>query len=145
MNKPAKPKNATKQQTINRVQVSASSYSGPLPPPEILEYYDKIIPGGADRIFSLVEKQAAHRQGLERSVLKSDSINSIMGTICGFLIGVISILAGTYCITQGHEWSGSFLGGSGLTGLVGVFVYGSNERRKERETRMKALVAPKPK
>ncbi len=37
---------------------------------------------------------------------------------------------------------GSIVGGTGLTGLVGVFVYGSRQRQKEREARVKAEMKP---
>ena len=44
-------------------------FSGPLPPPEILYQYNRIIPDGADRILSLVEKQQSHRMYLEKTVI----------------------------------------------------------------------------
>ena len=31
------------------------SFSGPLPPPEIIEKYESILPGAADRIIRLAE------------------------------------------------------------------------------------------
>lgn len=44
-------------------------FSGPLPPPEKLEHYDRIVPGLAERIVGLTERQSAHRQQLERENL----------------------------------------------------------------------------
>jgi hypothetical protein len=42
----------------------------------------------------------------------------------------------------GHETGGSIIGGAGLSGLVGVFVYGSRQRRKEREKRFDLVKKP---
>ena len=43
------------------------SYSrrGPLPHPQELAEYEKVLPGSAERIFASSEKQMAHRMGLE--------------------------------------------------------------------------------
>jgi len=40
---------------------------------------------------------------------------------------------------MGGEIGGSIIGGNGITGLVGVFVYGSTQRRKEREMRFRKI------
>ena len=34
-----------------------ASFSGPLPPPSILEDYDRVCPGAADRIIKMAEKE----------------------------------------------------------------------------------------
>jgi hypothetical protein len=38
-----------------------SDWSGPLPPPAELEKIDQIIPGGADRLLRMAEKEQTHR------------------------------------------------------------------------------------
>ena len=42
-----------------------TALSGPLPPPEMLAQYEEILPGAAERILSMAERQAEHRQKLE--------------------------------------------------------------------------------
>ena len=37
----------------------AEHYSGPLPPPQMLEQYNRAVPNGAERIMAMAEKQAA--------------------------------------------------------------------------------------
>lgn len=99
--------------------------------------YDSIVPGGADRIIAMAERQAAHRQEMEKQVIASDIANSCRGLNYGLIIGLTAVIGGCVCVLTGHDVSGSIIGGTGLTGLVGVFVYGSRERRKERESRLK--------
>ena len=50
-----------------------------------------------------------------------------------------TVVGGIMVAMSGKEWSGFALGGSGLTALVGVFVYGTRSRRKEREERVKQM------
>lgn len=117
---------------IHRVQ------AGPLPPPEVLMQYNQAVPDSAERIIVMAEAQSKHRQELESKVIESDINNSKLGLHYGLIIGLAAVIGGTICILYGHEVGGSIIGGTGLTGLVGVFVYGSRSRRKEREQRFKA-------
>jgi len=123
------------------VKVEAAGFSGPIPPPEIVAKYDAVPPGAAKIILDSFQNQGQHRQSLESIVIKQGSRDSLLGLIFAFIIGMSAICGGTYCISNGHEISGAFLGGSGLTGLVGTFIYGSRERRQERESKARALLS----
>lgn len=115
----------------------AASFSSPLPPPEILEKYGQIIPNGAERIMVMAEAQSAHRRDLEKTVMATDSRNSFLGLIFGLTIGLVTILTGGAIIYAGHAISGTLLGSAGLTGLVSTFIYGTQQRRQERETKQR--------
>lgn len=122
------------QANISAVQQSVSYHrSAPLPIPAELERYEKILPGAAERIFNHFEQQMQHRHALENRVIESDCKNSRLGLFFGFFIGIFTILCGTFSIYQGHTISGTFIGTGGLSSLVGVFIYGSSQKRKERE------------
>lgn len=45
-------------------------FSGPLPAPEILQGYENILTGSAERIIKMTENQAHHRQNCEKKLLK---------------------------------------------------------------------------
>lgn len=85
----------------------------------------------------MAENQAKHRQDLERITVKSGARDSLFGLISGLIIGVLGILGSVYCILGGQQVGGSILGTGTLTSLVSVFVYGSRQRRKERESKKK--------
>ena len=110
-------------------------FSGPLPPPEILEHYNVIVPGAAERILVMAEKQSQHRQSLEVQVVASDIAKSKMGWWFAFFLGLISLGGGVFLIYIGKTISGSIFSGVYLGGVIYVFVYGSQQRRKEREAR----------
>ena len=127
----------TKQ--VARTHVRAISYHSPIPPPEILKNYDMVVPGAADRILLMAERQSAHRQDLEKRVIISDIKDARLGLWLGFLIGMAAIIGGVASGLLGKEITGAFIGGTGVIGLTSVFVYGSVTRRKERETKSREI------
>ena len=135
-NLPSQPMSA-KNQSVSVQSLQIEQHQGPLPKPSILHEYDTVVPGAAERIIVMAENQAKHRQELEKVVIQSDIRDGRTGLYLGFIIGVVAIIAGAYCIAQGHSVAGGILGGSAVPGLAAVFVYGSRQRRKERETKQK--------
>jgi uncharacterized membrane protein len=123
--------------TIQKHSVAVQQYSGPLPPPEALAQYNEVLPGAAERIMAMAERQSSHRQGLENIAVSAQTRDSLIGLIFGLVIGLATICGGVICIMNGHEIGGTILGGTGLASLVGVFVYGSQQRRSEREAKWK--------
>jgi len=121
------------QKNLQKITQMEMSYNGPLPPPALFEEYNKVLPGAAERILSMAEKQAAHRQDLESRAIKSGIKNSLIGLIFGFILGVMTIVGGVYCILKGQPTGGTILSSAGLVSLVSVFVYGSRQRRIERQ------------
>ncbi|MBW2307047.1 MAG: DUF2335 domain-containing protein [Deltaproteobacteria bacterium] len=124
---------------IDSRQLQLTKFTSPLPPPETLKDYDMVLPGAAERILSMAEQQARHRQNLEEIAVKSGSRDSLLGIICGLIIGLVSITGSVICILSGQPLGGGALGVTGLGGLVGVFVYGTRERRKEREAKRNSV------
>jgi len=61
------------------------AWAGPLPPPQAIQKYEEIIPGAANRILEMTEKQQAHRFDMERKVIAGDSTRSLLGMIFGFI------------------------------------------------------------
>lgn len=119
------------------ISVIRQEFSGPLPPPHVLEQYKHVLPDAPERIIAMAEEQGRHRRKLETKALNTDSRNSLLGIISGFLIGLSAILVAGFVIYNGQSWPGTILGSAGLVGLVAVFVYGTNQRRSEREKKSK--------
>lgn len=119
-------------QEIIRQEVSMA-FSGPLPHPEILQKYDEILPGAAERIIKMAEQQAEHRRALEQQAIKSDIKNSKLGIWFGFIIGMSGIIGGIVVAVFGkQQLGGAALSFASLAALVGVFIYGSESRKKEQ-------------
>ena len=124
----------TSQQTIQTVTATRTEiHSGLLPHPEILSKYNEIIPNGANRIMEMAEKQQEHRIELEKMAIRLQLRQSARGQIYGFIISLFGLMISLVCILLGHELAGSILGGTGLLGLVSVFVLGKAKQRKSIE------------
>ena len=119
----------------SKVQIAAQRFSGPIPPPEVLQKYDEVLPGLAERIMKQAEAQTAHRIEMEKAVINSDIRKSYLGITLGFILGLVGIAGGIYLTSLGMISSGLFISGGALVSLVGAFIYGTQTRRKEREAR----------
>jgi len=106
----------------NGVVVQAQHFSGPLPHPAILEQYEKIVPGAAERILQKFESQSEHRQKLESSVVWVDNFKSIAGLFLGFIIAMTTIVGGIVCALKGKPLLGGTLSFAGLAILVAAFI-----------------------
>ena len=120
--------------------LSSRSYHGPLPPAEEVEHWERILPDAANRFLSLLEDQTyaeieADRLQLDiySRIVRQDFLTKTVGQIFGFLIAIVAILAGTYTTLQGHPIAGSFIGGSGVASLAGVFVYERSRQRHQEQ------------
>ena len=122
---------------------SISTFRGPIPPPEILARYESVLPGTAERIISMAERQATHRQSLEttaeetvKAVIEGDSRKETLGMWLGAIVAVFLIACGTFAVYNGYDWAGTTMIVSTILGIVGAFV---SETRKGRLERMRSL------
>lgn len=112
-------------------------YRGPLPPPEILQKYDTVLPGAAERIIAMAERQAAHRQQMEKEVVQgeiadkeADRQEAHRGQLFGLVIALVAFSCGTALVIMGHAKAGTAIATSVILGLVSVFVFGRLHRSK---------------
>jgi uncharacterized membrane protein len=81
------------------MEVIQNIYSGPLPRPQDFAAYNQILPGAADRILTLAETQAAHRQLLELRAVTADMIQAATGTVLGYLAFFFTMGGGIFLLT----------------------------------------------
>jgi uncharacterized membrane protein len=120
--------------------MTAQHFSGPLPPPEMLRKYEDLLPGSADRVISMAERQSVHRQALEAKVVNSNCSNERLGMLLGFGVVVLVVSAGTYAVSIGKDITGMGAIVTALASLVGVFVYGKSQQKKELEVRQQGII-----
>lgn len=106
---------------VRQITVEAQSLSGPIPSPEILKQYDEILPGLADRIMMMAEKQINHRIKLEELELKEEVKLKKRGQIFAFIIAFCGFAGSVWLVSIGYSMSGVILAGSILLSLVFVF------------------------
>ena len=117
----------------NVATVQHEEFSGPIPPPSLFRQYDQIVPGAAERLLQMAEKQSAHRIELEHSVVASDIRKSERGQRFGFCIALFGLVCAFILGLVGRELVAGVIGGGTLVSLASVFVYGRRQKEKERE------------
>lgn len=117
----------------------ARSFSGPLPPPELLAEYDKIAPGCAEKIIQQFISQGNHRMRLEKMVIEGDTKRANWGLAAGFTLGLIGLIGAFVVISLGHSVGGVAALIVALTPLVGSFLFARDKRKKELEEKNKLV------
>ena len=126
---------ATNPQT-QLLQTQVTTSSSPVPPAELLAGYNQAIPNGAERLFSLVEKQSDHRQRMEDRAIDWQIEANKRGQIFALLLAVIfGGLGGTLGI-MGHDWLAGGIFTTTIGGLAYTFI--SGQRYQQRNLDKKA-------
>jgi uncharacterized membrane protein len=125
MSHPDRPEEApaediARPETTAVVRAVSIEFRGSLPHPQILKQYDQVVPGAAERIVRLAERQVHHRHSMEgRSQLFT------------FSLALITVLGGIGLIALGKTAEGLVPLVAAVAGLGGLFVY--REVRSHRD------------
>jgi uncharacterized membrane protein len=116
------------RQQVERVvtTVMQKFHSGPLPAPEDLEHYGRIVDRGAERIFDMTEREQAHRHLIERRVVRSEFGIRFIGQFGA--IAIVALLAAltAYCASIGEPLVAAVIVAIG--GVAGAFLKYSAQR-----------------
>lgn len=115
---------ASPQEGQTTLQVSRTEFSGPLPPADELEKYERIFPGAAERITAMAEAESSHRHELEKFLVDNERKQADKGQNYAAMLGALAIICGTIAGMSGAQWTGSVIGGLGTVGVVSAFVRG---------------------
>lgn len=132
---PTTPAPQGRGQVVARVE----QFSGPLPPPELLERYEQLIPGAAARLLAMAEQQAAHRQAIERVVITTRAKREGRGQWIAAGLALVVLLGAMGLIAIGKNLEGLVAVLAEIAALAGVFVYGRRRQEKELEARRREL------
>ena len=116
--------------------------SGPIPPPQILQQYNNIVPDAAERILRMAEKQSDHRMALENKVVNSNLVKSYLGMVAGSSIAIFGLCIAKDIAINGNPATAGIIAALDLGGLVWVAVTNTKSQRKEREKRQETSSAP---
>lgn len=101
-----------------------ASFSGPMPHPDVLEGYDRIVPGAAERILAMAESDSKHQQAIEFAALRAAESEIKRGQWFGFTIGITALIASMLALWMGSPAVAGVIGGTTVVGLVSVFIVG---------------------
>lgn len=142
-NRPSPPQGQPSLANVSTriIAEKTTSYSGPIPSPEILLGYERALPGLAERIIRMAEQETAHRHKTEKDIIaiqekdmKEARSEVRRGQHYAFVLCLAAITLGAGAIFAGHDTAGATLGTVGLGSLVTAFVVGRKAQQAvERE------------
>jgi uncharacterized membrane protein len=122
---PVKAPDAPKRSQASRGIVHQSaSFEGPMPPPAILEGYERLVPGAAERILAMAESDTKHQHAIEFAALRAMESEVKRGQIFAFVIGLAALLASMFALYMGSPTVAGIIGGTTVVGLVSAFIIG---------------------
>lgn len=95
-----------------------------LPEPEELAKYEKIIPGGAERILELAEQDCRHNRELESRQLETSAKLKFLKHLITFLLALGAGALGAALLLAGSELAGLLVIVIDAAALAAVALYG---------------------
>jgi uncharacterized membrane protein len=92
--KPSPPQRQTSPKP--QAQLIHQQWQGPLPSPVALEQFNQIVPGGAERIFKMVEEEQAHRIKHEQTKLEASAGDFKRGSWMGWTLALTCVGGAIY-------------------------------------------------
>jgi uncharacterized membrane protein len=121
---PPQEQEKVRQIVETAVTVVATSYQGPMPPPDMLRQYAELIPDAPERMLALVERQAQHRQTQEAQLVGSQTRALLRGQIMGYTLAIFFGCVGAFLAVQGHTTVATVIFATTIVGLGTVFALG---------------------
>lgn len=100
------------------------SHSGWLPSPKVLHQYEEILPGLAERIVALPEREQAHRHKVVEAAFDKDSSLKARGQAFALVSLVLLVSLAFYLAWLGDIAWAARVAIFGIAGVVGIFVTG---------------------
>lgn len=115
-------KDEDKNAIATMIRQEVQQYSGPLPHPDMMRGYEELLPGSADRILTMAEKEEDHRHEMEKNFLEMEFRDSLLGILFAFILSAGFLLSGVLIIflVEGvaATVAGTIFGTSGFAGVV---------------------------
>jgi uncharacterized membrane protein len=127
---------AHRDNSAGKTNVMSASYSGPLPPPALLNEYESIVPGMASGLMKNFESEQKHRRDWENRLIEiraddmaKEHIKTRSGQLCALVLGLTMVVACAVITVFGIVYDsktgigvGATLGGLMLLGTISSFL-----------------------
>lgn len=133
---------------VQPVQLTTAHYQGPIPPPSILEGFDRIVPGAAHRLIQLAEDESKHRRELESKTLEANIAaqrrqleigdyqskavfrSDLLAQVCGVLVTLTCIVAAIWASLHGQVTVAVILAGIPTAAVIQAFFRQKPDQKK---------------
>lgn len=80
-----------------------------MPTAEILASYNAVVPGAAERVVAMFEREQAHRHRWEERALRVHQVSSLLGQVLGFFVAVAIFGSATVIGLSGNANIAAFI------------------------------------
>lgn len=112
-------------------------FSGPLPHPEILKGYEEALPGTAERIIRMAEKEQDFRLEAQNKIIDSEIADGKKGVIFAFTLGIGALAVAALVVMTVPQIGGAIasavIGMGGMTSIIGTLITSTRIRNKEKD------------
>lgn len=98
----------------------------------MFNHYNEVLPGAAERILRITEKEQDHRISWESEALSLGARNNLIGQVFGLIALVLCIGSATYMALNGLKVVPAILVGTTTVGTIGWFLR-SRSQKPERD------------
>lgn len=103
------------------IEQQSLTWSGPMPPPEIVRGYNDAVPNGGERVFTQFETEADHRRRMQWRGQTFAFIVAISGRVCALIFSLAFLGIAWRALEKGEPWVAAVFGGGSLALVVGAF------------------------
>jgi uncharacterized membrane protein len=121
------------------LMATAQTYSGPTPPPDHVEAYERMHQGAARVFLEIAQSEVSHRQKLEnaRETLVGENVRARhviakRGQALAFVIAILAIGGCIWLGNKGESLPATVLGGGSLAAIVVAFLRGNTTAPGEK-------------
>lgn len=111
------------RQTEQHIIVASQQYYGPIPQASELIKYNEACPDAADRILTMAEAEAKHRQAMEARKHKDRVRVIYMSMVCAALCVLILSTVIVYAIYKGQTTAAVSTSIAAVASVAGIFIY----------------------
>ncbi|MDD2999176.1 MAG: DUF2335 domain-containing protein [Candidatus Riflebacteria bacterium] len=110
-----------------------ASFSGPIPPPQAMAFYEQVCPGAAHRILKMAEEQHTHRIAVESLVFPEALQTTKRGQIFAFIVAIMTLCSIVFLGYIGMSLVAFSLSLALGYGVVKTFITGQDDREPEKK------------
>lgn len=107
----------------HEISVQQHTWQAPLPPPSVLDDFNSVVPGSAERIIRAWEVESDHRREIDRREQRWFYLNALTGKVFAFIFVMAALGLSAWAMHLDRPWLAGILAGTTLAAVVGAFVH----------------------
>lgn len=111
-----------KLHTVVSSSTEISSWDAPIPPPEVFQAIEDIIPGGAERLLKAFEKETDHRHLLERRKQLLPFIDLTVARTFALIFAAGCLAAVVHAVNNNAPWTATVISGALVLAGINAFL-----------------------